>query len=271
MVMEYEGPALDELLRMAREDIARNSLTSAEKVLEQAILLNNQSSDAYYQLGCVYSKKGKFKKAMMAFERALNLEPTHTEAAIALSSLYNDVGKYREGASVFLRTKKRLESSAPGYDPKINQSLAGKHYDLGMLYLRYDRFDEAHREFAKALQLEPQNIKCSVQVAKCLARTGDKDSALKFLRSALETNPRCPEIKVQLGILYHSQKLFRDAKREWQEALSLEPGNKQAQMYLSMFDYEPHLTSQTDSSGSWTSHTWKTPTEKNAVDKNYFS
>ena len=50
----------------------------------------------------------EYKKAILAFERALNLDPFHTEAAIALSSLYNDVGKYREGAAVFFKAKKRV-------------------------------------------------------------------------------------------------------------------------------------------------------------------
>lgn len=98
--MDARVRTIDDLLRLAREDISRNSLTSAEKTLEQAILLNNQSPDAFHLLGFVYSKKGKFKKAILAFQKALSLDPTHTEAAIALSSLYNDVGRYREGADV---------------------------------------------------------------------------------------------------------------------------------------------------------------------------
>src|SRR6188472_2950988 len=124
--------SLSELLRIAKEDLARSSLTSAERTLEQAILLNNQVPEAFHLLGYVYSKRGKFKKAILAFQKALSLDPFHTEAAIALSSLYNDVGRYKEGAAVYYRTKKRLDRVAPGHDPRINQSLAQKHYELGL-------------------------------------------------------------------------------------------------------------------------------------------
>jgi tetratricopeptide (TPR) repeat protein len=227
------------MLRLAQEDIGRNSLSSAERTLEQAILMNNQIPDAFHLLGYVYSKKGKFKKAILAFERALNLDPFHTEAAIALSSLYNDVGRYKEGASVYVKAKKRLDRTLPGHDPRINQTLALRHYELGLLYMRFERFQEAHHEFAKALNLEPENVSNAVQMAKCLAKAGDKDGAVHFLRKTLETNPKSVDAKIQLGILFHSQQRLKEAHREWQEALTIDPENKSAQMYLSMLEYEP--------------------------------
>ena len=39
--------------------------------------------------------------------------------------------------------------------------------------------------------------------------------------------------------LYHSIQRLKEAQKEWQEALALEPENKSIQMYLSMYDYEP--------------------------------
>ncbi|MBI4406222.1 MAG: tetratricopeptide repeat protein [Deltaproteobacteria bacterium] len=230
--------SVEELLGLARGDLARNSVTSAEKALEQAILLNNQIPEAFHLLGHVYTKKGKFKRAILAFERALNLDPFHTEAAIALSSLYNDVGRYRDGAKVFYKTKKRLERTLPGHDPRIGHQLAKKHYELGQLYIRYERFEEAFEEFKKAHQLEEDTVLYGVQMAKCLAKTGDRQRATDFLQKISEAHPKSVEVKVQLGILYHSQQKLLDALREWQEALTLDPENKSAQMYLSMLEYE---------------------------------
>ena len=239
--MDAGGPTVQDLLRIAREDIARNRLSAAEKTLEQTILMNNQSPEAFYQLGCVYFKKGKFKKAMHAFQRTLEMDSTHTEASIALSSLYNDVGKYKEGANVYFKAKKRLEATAPGFDPRINEAIAQKHYEVGMLYLQFERFSEAHDEFTKAMRLQPENIKISVQLAKTLARTGQKDKALQFLRRILEDNPSNPEVRIQIGILYHSENRLSDARREWEEALAVDPQNKTARMYLSMFDYDTRM------------------------------
>lgn len=242
--MDSRAPTVDDLLRLAKEDISRNSLSSAERTLEQAILMNNQVPDAFHLLGYVYSKKGKFKKAILAFERALGLDPFHTEAAIALSSLYNDVGRYKDGATVFFKAKKRLDRTLPGCDPRINQSLAERHYELGLLYMRFERFQEAHHEFAKALNLEPDNVDNAVQMAKCLAKGGEKERAIQFLKKTLETNPKSVDAKIQLGILYHSQQRVKDAHREWQDALSLDPDNKSAQMYISMLEYEPQTRMQ---------------------------
>ena len=236
---DLKTPTVEELLQIAREDLARSSLTSAEKALEQAILLNNQVAEAFYLLGLVYSKRGKFKKAILSFEKALSLDAFHTEAAIALSSLYNDVGKYKEGAGVFTKTKKRLERTAPGFDPRINQGLVQKHNELGCLYMRYERFIEAYNEFSKAYNLEPDNTLSCVQMAKCLAKSDDKESAISLLMKALEKDPRNAEARIQLGILYHSKHKLKDAYRQWQEVLAFDPENKSAQMYLSMYETNP--------------------------------
>ncbi len=234
-----KAPSVDDLLRVAKEDLSRSHLNSAEKALEQAILLNNQVAEAFHLLGMDYSKKGKFKKAILAFEKALSLDPFHTDAAIALSSLYNDTGRYQDGADIFLKTKKRLERTMPGFDPRINIDLAAKHAELGALYLRYERFTEAYQEFAKAYHLQPESTEACIQMAKCLAKTGDKDGAIHSLQKALLKEPKNVEARIQLGIVLHSQQKLQEAYKEWQDALALDPGNKSAQMYLSMYEYEP--------------------------------
>lgn len=234
--MNQKATNIDELLQLAREDIARNRLSSAEKTLAQAILLNNQVSDAFYLMGYVYSKTGKLKKAILAFERSLSMDPFHTEAAIALSSLYNDMGKYKEGASVFFKARRRLDRVLPGHDPKINQLLATKHHELGLLYLRFERFREAHDEFERVQQLDPGNVQAAVKMAVCLGRTGDKPAAVDLLKKLLEHHPKCIDAKIQLGILHHSLRNLQDAYREWQGALAIDPDHKGAQMYLSMIE-----------------------------------
>lgn len=238
MAVMPQTRTVEELLQLAREDLHRNQLSSAEKNLEQAILINNQSPEAFHLLGNVYTKRGKFKKAILAFKKALVLDPTHTEAAISLSSLQNDVGNYKEAALVYQTAKRRLEHTQPGFDPRINHGLAKSHFNLGMSYMKYERFLEAHHEFSKAFNLEPENIVSAIQMARCLSKTGNKEGALALLKKALEINPKHVEGKIQLGILYHSVRKLREAYREWKEALLLDPANKSAQMYLSMFEYE---------------------------------
>lgn len=231
--------SVEDLLKIARIDLSRNSLGAAEKALEQAIVANSQEPEAFHLLGLVYSKKGKFKKAILAFQRALALEPGHTEAAIALSSLYSDVGRYKEGSAVYQAAKKRLEKTIPGHDPKINRTLADRHRETGTLYLRYERHQEALHEFTKALNLEPDHIGTAISIAKCMAKSSDRPGAIAFLRKMLMRFPRQPEAKIQLGILLHSEQDLVEARREWEEALEMDPENKSAKMYLSMLEYEP--------------------------------
>ena len=57
------GPTIEDLLRLAREDVTRNSLTNAEKTLEQAILMNNQVPDRVSSLGLRLFQAGKVQES----------------------------------------------------------------------------------------------------------------------------------------------------------------------------------------------------------------
>jgi Flp pilus assembly protein TadD len=83
-------------------------------------------------------------------------------------------------------------------------------------------------------------------MAKCLFKTGEKEGAFALLRKAIEKHPRSPELKIQLGICYHTQKRFAEAQREWMEAQSLDPENKMAAMYLSMLEGDPTIEQTRD-------------------------
>lgn len=58
--------------------------------------------------------------------------------------------------------------------------------------------------------------------------------AEKALREILERNKKYLEAKTLLGQCYYQQHNYGEAKREWEEALKIEPTNIKARSYLNM-------------------------------------
>ncbi len=226
----------EDLLALAKVEIKRNDTDKAISLLERAILLNNQRPEPFQLLGEVFVKLGELHKAIEYFERTLNLNPTNTEVAISLSSLLNDIGHYREAQAVYEKTKIRFDHLPYNEDPTINQDLAEHHYALGLLYLRYERFEEAEYQFKTSLRLFPSHTASAMALSKCLMQTNQKQEALSLLERWIQLCPRDIELRIQRGLIYFSDKDLSAAHREWTEAARISPGNKKVLMYLKMVE-----------------------------------
>jgi len=77
----------------------------AEKVLKQAIWLNEWSSGAYILLGQIALKKGDFGIAVGFLEHALKIDPQNYFVHYFLARAYQKVGRAAEASQHFEITK----------------------------------------------------------------------------------------------------------------------------------------------------------------------
>jgi tetratricopeptide (TPR) repeat protein len=69
------------------QQYAETSLSTAEKLLREAVDLCDKSASIHYNLGGVYYASGNFGKAQAEFEEALRLKPDHANAMSSLAAL----------------------------------------------------------------------------------------------------------------------------------------------------------------------------------------
>ncbi len=93
----------------------------------------------YYNMGREYARKKDLLKAEVMFQRAIALKPTFVEAYRGLAKVQSDKGQWEEST----RTLERLVEVSPSY--------ALGWVDLGRLYLRLERPQEALEAFRNAL------------------------------------------------------------------------------------------------------------------------
>src|SRR5215467_6647830 len=102
-------------------------------------------------LGVVYHSQGRFSDAEEAFEAALRLNPRYTEAALNLSVTYNDRGKYDRAREIYTRAVIGAAGQPNMLERFARGKLANMHADLGAAYAGLAMFNEAVREYSKAL------------------------------------------------------------------------------------------------------------------------
>lgn len=81
-------------------------------------------------------------------------------------------------------------------------ALAGVYANLGVVYARQDKLQEAVQVLRRAIELDPRSAPVFNQLGIVYRRMGKLDQARLAYQRALQVNPGCANAQLNLGILY---------------------------------------------------------------------
>jgi len=147
----------------------------AEKHYRAAIEINPNQAESHYNYGVLLVGQEKYREAAEAFKKALEINPYYAEAHHNYGSMVE-----REG---------RLDEAAEHYriaiENKPNYRLA--HFHLGRILLHQGKNKEAIDHFLKTLSPEDDSTPGFMYaLGAAYARTGDRQSAIQYIRGARE-------------------------------------------------------------------------------------
>jgi tetratricopeptide (TPR) repeat protein len=108
-----------------------------------------QTALDYYYLGKSLSQDGTYAEAIKNLETALSMQPNLGKADLMLGHCYIGLNNYEE-ALYHLRKSLRI-----GMD---KQNMARAHHNLGVIYMKQGKREEAIAAFKEALKFDP-NLK----------------------------------------------------------------------------------------------------------------
>ena len=133
--------------------------------------------------------------------------------------IYNDIGKYDDAKKIFHVANQALQLKRPGADYSLDRKFALKHIELGDLYFKYHRYDEALEDYAKAISLDPALLEVRIKIAKSFAKKGFTTRSIQELTQLRKEHPEYVQARIQLGLMYFSLGNIIDAQLEWENAL----------------------------------------------------
>lgn len=214
--------------------INKRSFNEADRLLATWARAEPDNADAHYfqSLSCYY--QGNLSRTIDCLKKTLSLNPNYTDAAASLSVLYNDLGRYEEGRKVFEQANRSVAVSAVGEDGAVDRKFALKHLEIGDLYFRYRRFDDAIEEYSKALALSPSDDDIRLRRAKAIAKKGFPTRALQELEQLKRQSPNHIATRIQLGLLHFSQGHSLEAELEWEGVLAIDPNHQEAKSLIDL-------------------------------------
>jgi len=186
--------------------------------LNRALALRPNSDDAYRLLGDIFAARGKSEDAVAAYRKAIEIRPNFWGNHRSLGVTFLRAGRYPEAITAFHRVTElqpdlswgfqslglahhaagNLPEAVKNYEQAIRLGPSPASYsNLGTVYYRQARFEEAARMYQKALELRPGSpatLRNLGDAYRRLGRTQEAESsyvqAIELTRDILKVNPK---------------------------------------------------------------------------------
>jgi Flp pilus assembly protein TadD len=182
-------------------------------VLERAVALQPQSTDAAYQLALVLQRANRVADAVALLKRVVEAEPENGDALINLGLALTQLHQGRD-AVPYLEHAVRLKPDD-----------ATAHQNLAAAYLQLNEVAQAEVELKAALKFAPDSYQLHYNLGTAYKLQDDAADAIPELEAAEKLDATAYEPRYLLGVMYMQMGRYPDAAAELEASLKLHPAN----------------------------------------------
>jgi tetratricopeptide (TPR) repeat protein len=209
-------------LTKGAEFVDKKDYSRAILEFRNAVRLNPNDADSYYQLGVAHAGAKDVRMALAAFKKATEINPKHVQSQLKLAQLYaltDDQNMLRDAND---RLKTLLKESA---DKETLNTLAFTELKLGSTQTAVELLE-------RALAESPAELTSSILLAQAKRSQNDLKGAEAVLLKACEAAPASADAQRNLAEFYIALRRLPEAEARLRRALELAPNNDEALMDL---------------------------------------
>jgi len=181
-------------------------------LLEKTAQQSPNSASAVGTLGYEYFGRGRLEEARRYYTRALELDSTLWPLWVNLGATYDSLCEW----------PKAIDACRHGL--RVSPDNAILLNQLALALWMDGSHDEGIEAWRRSIRLDPINLGAHVNLATSLYQLGQIDAAMEELRKGLDAQPDSEDdylAHFKLGYIYEQRGAWRDAFREYQQALKL--------------------------------------------------
>jgi tetratricopeptide (TPR) repeat protein len=214
---------------------------NVQKAIERTV------NESEFYLARVHMNKKQHDLALPLLERIHNKQPDQVRYAFQLAKCYQTLGKLRECKKVTEEILKSQKKEYPQLDllrgslalaeglyhqaleyfqkaEKAEPRLPTLHQQIGRVYFKLRRFDDAEGAYGKALEIDPDSPAAHHGMALvCLRKRANEDAA-QYALNAVGLLYHFPQAHYTLGVACSRIGYFERAAEAFEVCLSISPG-----------------------------------------------
>jgi eukaryotic-like serine/threonine-protein kinase len=182
---------------------------AAQADCSKAIEMANAGAEGHVCLGMLQRGTGEYEKAVVEFQRALQLDPTIDEAYIGMALAYAALNKLDEAEKTYLNFIAVNPNYYRGYNVLAN------------FYLQQAQYDKAAQIYQQAIRLAPENSQLYYNLGGTYLFLGRDNQAISALQQSIKIRPTAGAYS-NLGTAMFRVRRFADAASNYREAVKLD-------------------------------------------------
>lgn len=167
---------------------AAESLETAERLVQKAIELSGQDSNAYQILGSVYSLRKQYDKAIVECQKAISLNPNSAEANYFYGQSLKWAGRFDEAILAYKKAIRRNPITPLPYSS-----------NLAWAYLHSEQYEKAISLWTRAIERNPDYFFAYLGLTLAYQLTGNELKAREAAAEVLRLNPNLTILKLRKG------------------------------------------------------------------------
>lgn len=145
-------------------------------------------ADAHVNLGASLLAMGNQSEAKSEFKRALDIDPKHAEAHFNLGCLLLEQRNLKSALAHFMQASAQTPS-------------ADTYYNIGVIYMYQDHYQDAIRYLKRALELDSKHFAALNNLATCYLKMHNHPKAIEYYEATQQLDPTNTEIAYILHAL----------------------------------------------------------------------
>ncbi len=204
----------------------RSDLLSAQAYLEKGVGQMPDMPVLWFKLGLIYGKEKKFKEAIDAVKKAVNLKEHWMEARLSLALFYEAA----EEKNMALHEYEEVLKIAPLNIPVYRR--------MATLYHAQGETEKAEKIYQLLKDLYPEDAINFVALGYLAVKKGKPEAAIQILEEARAKKVSSIELYFLLGLAYEAKQSLAKAVEIYKQGMQLYGENDQLNFHIGNCFYE---------------------------------
>jgi len=203
---------LQQAMAQAGHFLEMGNLQQAEILFRQALQIDPQKHEAYFQLGLIASRVNKMDVAAQFVAQAIQIDPMNAGYHKAQTEICRRLGRL----DLSLASGQQAVILAPGD--------VDAHFNYGIALADAGQIDLAVEQYKLVLNYDPSHGRAANNMGTILEKLGDEAGAQDYYSRAIAINPYHAEAQNNLGAILSAQGELDGARQCFSMAIAAEPG-----------------------------------------------
>jgi TolB-like protein/DNA-binding winged helix-turn-helix (wHTH) protein len=233
----------DEVSRSIAAQIQKQIAPPAPQQLAASAAVNPQAREDYLKGRYFWNLRSEagYLKAIDYFQAAVAEDPQYAQAYAGSADAYALLGSL-PSSKISRETAMPKAKEVALTALKLDDSLADAHTSLAFVEMHYEwKFQEAEREFKRAIALDPNYSTAHHWYAIDLAAMGRMDEAVAEVKRARQTDPLSAIINTDMADMLFFARRYDEALQQARATVEMDPNFAHAHRVLERIYDEKHM------------------------------